>query len=266
MGWEAGIASWTAGPCRVEPDAREQRRDARQLRRTILAEGADWFRTMGTAESPGTLIVPPSSVMSGGRASTRSSWVPRSPRCSNGVAARSRVRVFKAVLSGVSNPVLPAEHFDTPVTYEDFAAAGSGLGAAGFVVYDDTVNMTGVAHEISRFLAVESCGQCPACKEGCAAITDHLADIIDGRADDDVLGQLNARFGPSPTPTGASSALRSRSSCRACCAASLPMSPPSSSADFRRSAVCTWRCSPTWPTARSRTSRITGQGPDATTA
>ena len=80
------------------------------------------------------------------------------------------------------------------MTYEDFAAAGSGLGAAGFVVYDDSVNMTVVAHEISRFLAAESCGQCPACKQGCAAITDHLADIIDGRAGDDVLGQLNARL------------------------------------------------------------------------
>ena len=34
----------------------------------------------------------------------------------------------------------------------------------------------------------------PSVQAGCAAITDHLADIIDGRAGDDVLGQLNARL------------------------------------------------------------------------
>ncbi len=33
---------------------------------------------------------------------------------------------FKAAFSGVSNAVLPAERFDTPLTYEDFAARGIG--------------------------------------------------------------------------------------------------------------------------------------------
>ena len=40
----------------VEPDAREQRRDAVATSRTILARGAEWFRSMGTAESPGTVV------------------------------------------------------------------------------------------------------------------------------------------------------------------------------------------------------------------
>src|SRR6185295_18927607 len=93
-------------------------------------------------------------------------------------------RRFKAAFSGVSNAVLRAVDFDTPLTYEDFAARGTGLGAAGFVVYDDTVNMALVAHELSRFLAVESCGQCPPCKQGLLAITQDLAEFCDGAADD----------------------------------------------------------------------------------
>src|SRR5207249_88700 len=76
-----------------------------------------------------------------------------------------RGRTLRAVLPGVSNAVIGAEAFDTPVSYEALAAIGSGLGAAGFIALDDTVDMTAVAAGASRFLAVESCGQCTPCKQ-----------------------------------------------------------------------------------------------------
>jgi NADH-quinone oxidoreductase subunit F len=86
-------------------------------------------------------------------------------------------RRFRAAFSGVSNPVIVADDFEVPLSYEGLARRGSALGAAGFAVYDDTVDMAQVAHEFSRFLAVESCGQCPPCKEGSIAITEQLATI-----------------------------------------------------------------------------------------
>ena len=54
------------------------------------------------------------------------------------------------------------------------AAIGSGMGAAGYAVYDETACMVELAFQFSRFLYVESCGQCPACKLGCGEITDRL--------------------------------------------------------------------------------------------
>ena len=48
------------------------------------------------------------------------------------------------------------------------------LASAGFVVHDDTSCMVNAAYVYSRFLAVESCGQCPPCKLGGLAITDLL--------------------------------------------------------------------------------------------
>ncbi len=157
----------------------------------IMANGADWFRSMGTAAAPGTLIA--SVVGDVARPGVHEVEVgtPFSELlalCGGPLPGRS----FKAALSGVSNAVLVAAAFGAPLTYEDFAAAGSGLGAAGFVVYDDSVNMTAVALAMSRFLAVESCGQCPPCKQGSLAITDHLAAICNGHADDSVLGALGA--------------------------------------------------------------------------
>ena len=52
--------------------------------------------------------------------------------------------------------------------------------------------MVSVAREYSRFLSVESCGQCPPCKQGSLAITEHLTSIEEGAGRDDDLAALAA--------------------------------------------------------------------------
>jgi NADH-quinone oxidoreductase subunit F len=52
--------------------------------------------------------------------------------------------------------------------------------------------MLAVAAEVSRFLSVESCGQCPPCKQGGLAITEVLVGIAERRGSDRDLGRLNA--------------------------------------------------------------------------
>jgi NADH-quinone oxidoreductase subunit F len=103
-------------------------------------------------------------------------------------------RTVKAVLSGAANRVLTGDQLDTPCSYEGMAAAGSGLGAAGFLVLDDTASMIEVAQVLSRFLYVESCGQCPACKLGTGAVTERLDLLAAGRADPDDLDTLAFRL------------------------------------------------------------------------
>jgi NADH-quinone oxidoreductase subunit F len=82
-----------------------------------------------------------------------------------------------AVISGVANAFLPAPALDTPLTYEAMRDAGSGLGAAGYIVLDDRDDLVAVAHGISRFLAIESCGQCTPCKRDGLALADALDRI-----------------------------------------------------------------------------------------
>jgi NADH-quinone oxidoreductase subunit F len=89
-------------------------------------------------------------------------------------------RTVKAVLQGVSSGVVPAERLDTPLTHEAMAAIGSGVGSAGFVVFDETADMVGVAAGVSRFLAVESCGQCTPCKQDGLGLAERLADLCTG--------------------------------------------------------------------------------------
>jgi NADH:ubiquinone oxidoreductase subunit F (NADH-binding) len=141
----------------------------------ILAEGADWFRTVGTPESPGTIVC----TISGdtrrhGFAEVAMGTPVRDVIDSIGGGVR-RGHHIAAVMTGVSNPLLPAARLDAPLSYEGMEAAGSGLGTAGFIVFDDTTDFAAVAHGVSRFLAVESCGQCTPCKQDGLA----LAELFD---------------------------------------------------------------------------------------
>jgi NADH-quinone oxidoreductase subunit F len=96
-------------------------------------------------------------------------------------------RAVKAVLSGIANPVVTVDQLDVPLSYEGFQAIGSGMGAAGFIVYDDTACMVDVAYQQSRFLYIESCGQCPPCKIGSGEITKHLENLETGAGSDEDL-------------------------------------------------------------------------------
>jgi NADH-quinone oxidoreductase subunit F len=160
----------------------------------VLARGPEWHRSLGTAESAGCIVATVvGDVMRPGVGEVEMG-TPLGEvidRVGGGVKPGRQV---KAVLSGVANPVLTGDQLDTPCSYEGMAAVGSGLGAAGFLVLDDTASMVEVAQALSRFLYVESCGQCPACKLGCGAVTDGLDRLVAGRADLEDLDTLAVRL------------------------------------------------------------------------
>jgi NADH-quinone oxidoreductase subunit F len=94
----------------------------------------------------------------------------------------------------VANPVLTPDHFDAPVSYEGMAAAGSGIGSVGFVFYDDSACIVEVARALSRFLYVESCGQCRSCKYGTGEITRSLEAIGSGEGTEQHVEVIGARL------------------------------------------------------------------------
>jgi hypothetical protein len=70
---------------------------------------------------------------------------------------------------------------------------GSGLGSGGFIVFDHTADLSAVCAGVSRFLAVESCGQCSACKADGVALAELLAKLSSSKADDHDLAAIEAR-------------------------------------------------------------------------
>ena len=149
----------------------------------ILAKGAEWFRSMGTSKSPGTIVttvVGDVITPDVGEIELGTSLRDVIDRIGGGV---SQGRTTKAVFSGVANAVVTAANLDVSVSYEGFQEIGSGMGAAGFIVYDDTTCMVDAAYRFSRFLSIESCGQCPPCKLGSSAITERLERLETGTGD-----------------------------------------------------------------------------------
>ena len=160
----------------------------------IVAEGADWFRSLGTPESPGTIVCTISGrTQRHGVAEFPMGTPLRTVIDSLGGGAASGQQIVGA-MSGVANTVVPADKLDTPLTYEDMEAIGSGLGAEGFIVFDDTTDMAAVAHGIARFLAVESCGQCTPCKQDGLAIAGLLDDIRRSAADEHTLEAIDGHL------------------------------------------------------------------------
>ncbi len=160
----------------------------------ILARGAEWFRTEGTPESPGTIVC----TVTG---STRRSGV---GEVIMGTSLREVIdligggprpgRRIRAVLPGVSNRFIDGAALDTPVSYEALAAIGSGLGSAGFIVFDDADDLVAVAAGVARFLAVESCGQCSPCKLDGLRMAELLDAATRGEAGTNDLDELRSRI------------------------------------------------------------------------
>jgi NADH:ubiquinone oxidoreductase subunit F (NADH-binding) len=159
----------------------------------IIAHGADAFRALGTELSPGTVLC----TVVGDITTAGVLEVPMGTPLAELIeqcGGPHPDRAVKAVLSGFAGAALDASRLETPLTYEHFEAAGSGLGAAGFIVYDDSVCMVEVAAMVSRFLFVESCGQCPPCKLGTGYITDILNRLCAGQATEADVGRIHERL------------------------------------------------------------------------
>ncbi len=158
----------------------------------ILAHGADWFRELGTEHSPGTFIA----TVSGDTTLAGVGEFPMGVTLQQviddlGGAPKEQHR-YVAAVSGTANAMIPAERFDTPATYEHIRDIGSGLGSAGFLVFDEETVLVAVAAGIAHFLAVESCGQCEPCKSDGAAISTHLDMILSNDGSPRTLAALSS--------------------------------------------------------------------------
>jgi NADH:ubiquinone oxidoreductase subunit F (NADH-binding) len=144
---------------------------------SIVRLGAESFRKLGTEDTPGTVIF----TMSGDVKR------PGVYECEAGISLRELIvgkakgpagAPVKLVAAGTASGIIPAEALDTPADFGSLAKIGSGLGSAGFVVFDETRPAPRIAQALLRFLYVESCDQCPPCKLGLGTASAALDEIF----------------------------------------------------------------------------------------
>ncbi|MHB8670306.1 MAG: NADH-ubiquinone oxidoreductase-F iron-sulfur binding region domain-containing protein [Acidimicrobiales bacterium] len=156
----------------------------------IVARGAAWFRTEGTEESPGTIVCTVSGCTRRSGVGEVMMGTPLREVIEEIGGGAGPERRITAVLPGVSAGLITEDLLDTPVSYEAMAAIGSGLGSAGFQVLDDAADVTAMVAGASRFLAIESCGQCTPCKQDGLALADLLARLSRSECDERGLAKI----------------------------------------------------------------------------
>ena len=149
----------------------------------ILAEGAAAYQALGVGRSRGTMPVQlAGNIRNGGLFEvpfgiTLGELV---DEIGGGTLSGRPVRAVQ--VGGPLGAYFPRSLFDTPLDYEAYAARDGLVGHGSVVVFDDTVDMRGMARYAMEFCAVESCGKCTPCRIGSTRGVEVIDKLSRGEA------------------------------------------------------------------------------------
>ncbi len=161
----------------------------------IILKGAKWFSAIGHERSKGTKVF----AVTGKVKHSGLVEVPMGTTIRDivfGIAGGPMDgKTIKAVQTGgPSGGVIPKEHFDTPVSYENFQKLGSIMGSGGMIVMDEDDSMVDITKFYLGFCVDESCGKCAPCRIGGTQMLRILDRITAGKgvsADLDKLRKIS---------------------------------------------------------------------------
>jgi len=167
---------------------------------TIARHGPESFRKLGTLDTPGKILCTLSGAVAKPGIYELEAGLTIDEILHHYGGGPLKRRRWKALLPGVSAPVILPSQFHTRVNFQSLKEIGSGLGSAGFIVLDDSIPIPAVAEAVTRFLFVESCNQCSACKAGLRQAWTGLDQGRSQKFDEDLL--LHIREGAESAPQG----------------------------------------------------------------
>ena len=155
----------------------------------ILRNGAGWYSQYGTESSKGTKTF----SLVGKVRRTGLIEVPLGTTLRKVIfeIGGGLVKEFKAVQTGgPSGGCLSQEFLDTPIDYENLAAAGSIMGSGGLIVIDRDTCIVDTAKYYLSFTQAESCGKCVPCRVGTRHLVNILTKICKGQGELSDIGKL----------------------------------------------------------------------------
>lgn len=160
----------------------------------IMRQGAEWFKSIGTENSPGTAVF----ALAGKVVGTGLVEVPMGTTIRELVydvgSGTKEEKVFKAVqIGGPSGGCLPESSLDLPIDFDSLQKAGAMMGSGGLVVLDEDDCMVEIARFFLDFTQKESCGKCTFCRLGTKQMLEILTEITQGKGspeDIDLLLEL----------------------------------------------------------------------------
>ncbi|EYR63208.1 NADH dehydrogenase [Actinotalea ferrariae CF5-4] len=179
---------------------------------SIVADGADWFKAMGTEKSAGYGLFSLSGHVArpGQYEAPLGITLRELLEMAGGMRNGRRLKFWTP--GGSSTPLFTDAHLDVPLDYESVGAAGSMLGTRALQLFDETTCVVRAIARWAEFYAHESCGKCTPCREGTYWLKQVLARLEHGhgtREDldtlldvcDNILGRSFCALGDAATST-----------------------------------------------------------------
>jgi len=158
----------------------------------IILKGAEWFSSIGTDQSKGTKVF----ALAGKVAHAGLVEVPMGTsiweivmNVGGGTGSGKKVKAIQT--GGPSGGVIPADLFDTPVSYEHLTKLGSIMGSGGMIVMDESDSMVDICKFYLGFCVDESCGKCAPCRIGGKQMLHILEQVAAGRGKPEDVVQLH---------------------------------------------------------------------------
>lgn len=157
----------------------------------IIRNGAEWFRSQGTADNPGTMLFTlPSNVRNPGVVELPIGTSLRELIEVHGGGLASG-KAIKAVLpGGPSSGFIRGDDLDVPMDRGPLMERGSALGCGVLRIIEAGECIVEVVAEIARFFAKESCGQCPACQMETNTLAKITEQVEKGAGTQALLDQI----------------------------------------------------------------------------
>jgi len=158
----------------------------------IIAKGGGWFASMGSGKSTGTKVFAlTGKVRNSGLVEVEMGVPIRDIVYSLGGGTLSGKAVKAVQTGGPSGGVIPKEHLDTPITYENLAQLGSIMGSGGMIVLDEDDCVVDICKFYLKFCVDESCGKCAPCRIGGFQMLEILERISEGKGVPEDLPKLH---------------------------------------------------------------------------
>jgi len=156
----------------------------------IVANGAEWYQSMGTEKSKGATLYSLSGHVNN----------PGQFEAPLGITLRQILELAGGIRNGhklkfwtpggSSTPLFTDEHLDVPLDYEGVSAAGSMLGTKALQIFDETTCVVRAVLRWTEFYKHESCGKCTPCREGTWWLVQILRDLEEGKGSEADLQKL----------------------------------------------------------------------------
>ncbi len=161
----------------------------------IILKGVEWFRSIGTKNSPGTKVFALAGKINNvGLVEVPMGTTLREVIFEIGGGIKNNKK-FKAVQTGgPSGGCLTEKDLDTPIDFDTLLSKGSMMGSGGMIVMDEDDCMVAVSKFYLEFTVDESCGKCAPCRIGNTRLWEILDRITKGEGkeeDIDLLKELS---------------------------------------------------------------------------